>query len=75
MSYAQYGVIEAGDFNTLIQGYANGTLNTGTASLNLVWSTGNGNKGYGQTLQMQPRIKVQALPLLLLRYQEEQLLI
>jgi hypothetical protein len=49
MSYAQYGVIEAGDFNTLIQGYANGTLNTGTASLNLVWSTGNGNKGYGQT--------------------------
>lgn len=49
MSYAQYGTIQASDVNTLLTGYANGTLNTGTASLNLVWSTGNQNKGYGQT--------------------------
>lgn len=49
MSYAQNGLVQASDFNTLIQGYANGTLNTGAASLNLVWSSGNQNKGYGQT--------------------------
>lgn len=49
MSYAQYGLVQSADVNTLLTGFANGTLNTGTASLNLVWSTGNQNKGYGQT--------------------------
>ena len=49
MTYAQFGLVQAADVNTLLTGSANGTLNTGVASLNLVWSVGNQNKGYGQT--------------------------
>ena len=43
MSYAQYGKIEASDYNTLI--------GTGTSAnaLNTVWSTGTSAFGYGQT--------------------------
>lgn len=40
MSYAQGDLIEAADYNNLING---------TNQLNTVWSTGSGNAGYGQT--------------------------
>lgn len=49
MSYAQYGTIQAGDFNTLVTGFANGASNTSAAALNTVWATGAQNRGYGQT--------------------------
>jgi len=48
MSYAQYGTIEAGDYNILVTGFANGTPNTTAAALNTVWATGAQNRGYGQ---------------------------
>lgn len=45
MTYAQYGTIQATDFNTLV-----GTNpNTTSGTLNTVWSTGGTNAGYGQT--------------------------
>ena len=45
MSYAQYNLIEATDYNGLV-----GTNPTTTSGqLNAVWSTGGGSTGYGQT--------------------------
>lgn len=47
MSYAQYGTIQAADYNTLV-----GTNpNTTSGTLNTVWSTGGGFTGYGQTAE------------------------
>ena len=40
MAYAQSGLIEAADYNNFING---------TNQLNRVWSTGNGDAGYGQS--------------------------
>ena len=45
MSYAQYGTIQASDFNTLVGGNPTTTANT----LNAVWATGGSAAGYGQT--------------------------
>jgi hypothetical protein len=45
MTYAQFGTIQASDFNTLVGG--NPTTTSGT--LNAVWATGGGAFGYGQT--------------------------
>ena len=45
MSYAQFGLIQASDFNTLVGG--NPTTTSGT--LNAVWATGGTTAGYGQT--------------------------
>lgn len=45
MSYAQYGLIEASDFNTFVGGNPTTTANT----LNATWATGGGSAGYGQT--------------------------
>lgn len=45
MSYAQYGLIEATDFNNLVGGNPSTTVNR----LNTVWATGGTNAGYGQT--------------------------
>ena len=45
MSYAQFGTVQASDFNTLVGG--NPTTTSGT--LNAVWATGGGAFGYGQT--------------------------
>lgn len=45
MSYAQFGLIEATDFNTLVGGNPTATANT----LNATWATGSGSAGYGQT--------------------------
>ncbi len=45
MSYAQYGLIQATDFNTLVGGNPTSTANT----LNATWATGSGQAGYGQT--------------------------
>jgi len=45
MSYAQYGLIEAADFNNLVGGNPVTTANR----LNTVWATGGTNAGYGQT--------------------------
>lgn len=45
MSYAQYGSIEAADFNTLV----GGDPVTASGKLNTVWATGGTNAGYGQT--------------------------
>jgi hypothetical protein len=45
MSYAQFGLIEASDFNTLVGGNPTTTANT----LNATWATGGGQAGYGQT--------------------------
>ena len=45
MSYAQFGLIQATDFNTLVGGNPTATANT----LNATWATGSGTAGYGQT--------------------------
>lgn len=45
MSYAQYGLIQATDFNTFVGGNPTTTANT----LNAVWATGGSTAGYGQT--------------------------
>lgn len=45
MSYAQFGLVEATDFNTLVGGNPTSTANT----LNATWATGSGQGGYGQT--------------------------
>ena len=45
MSYAQYGTVQALDFNTLVGG--NPITSSGT--LNAVWATGGTTAGYGQT--------------------------
>jgi hypothetical protein len=47
MSYAQFGIIEASDFNTLVGGNPTATANT----LNATWATGSAAAGYGQTAQ------------------------
>jgi len=45
MSYAQFGLIQATDLNTLAGGNPTTTANT----INAVWATGGGANGYGQT--------------------------
>ena len=45
MTYAQYGLIQASDFNTL----AGGDPVTSSGTINTVWATGGTNAGYGQT--------------------------
>jgi hypothetical protein len=45
MTYAQYGNIEATDYNTLV----GSNPNTTSGILNTVWSTGGTTTGYGQT--------------------------
>ena len=45
MSYAQYGTIQATDFNTLVGANPGSTAN----ALNTVWATGTAGAGYGQT--------------------------
>jgi hypothetical protein len=45
MSYAQFGTIQASDYNSLIGANPGSTANV----LNTVWSTGSGGAGYGQT--------------------------
>ena len=45
MAYAQFGLIQATDFNTLVGGNPTATANT----LNATWATGSGTAGYGQT--------------------------
>jgi hypothetical protein len=45
MAYAQFGLIQAQDFNTLVGGNPTATANT----LNATWATGSGAAGYGQT--------------------------
>ena len=45
MTYAQYGTIQAADFNAL----AGGNPTTTSGTLNAVWATGGTTAGYGQT--------------------------
>ena len=45
MTYAQFGTIQAADFNTLVGGNPTTTVNT----LNATWATGGSTAGYGQT--------------------------
>ena len=45
MSYAQYGLVQASDYNTLIGSSPGSTINT----INTTWAVGNGPRGYGQT--------------------------
>lgn len=45
MTYAQFGTIQATDFNTL----AGGNPTTTSGTLNAVWATGGGTTGYGQS--------------------------
>lgn len=45
MTYAQFGTVQAADFNTLVGGNPTTTANT----LNATWSTGGSSAGYGQT--------------------------
>lgn len=47
MSYAQFGLIEASDFNTLVGGNPTATANT----LNATWAIGSAGAGYGQTAE------------------------
>jgi hypothetical protein len=47
MSYAQFGTIQASDYNTLVGAATGGTANV----LNTVWSTGSSGAGYGQTAE------------------------
>lgn len=44
MTYAQFGTVQATDFNTL----AGGNPTTTSGTLNAVWATGGGTTGYGQ---------------------------
>lgn len=44
MTYAQFGTVQATDFNTLVGGNPTTTANT----LNATWATGGGTAGYGQ---------------------------
>jgi len=47
MTYSQYGLIQAADFNAFV---ADPAVSSSTANkLNNVWGIGNGNTGYGQT--------------------------
>lgn len=45
MSYVQFGLIEASDYNSMVGGNPTTSPNT----LNAVWATGGGQAGYGQT--------------------------
>ena len=45
MSYAQYGLIEASDYNNFV----GNAVDTTAGKLNTVWSTGGSAAGYGQT--------------------------
>ena len=45
MSYAQFGLIQASDYNTFVGGNPTTTTNT----LNAVWAVGGAGAGYGQT--------------------------
>lgn len=45
MTYAQFGTVQASDYNTLVGGNPTTTANT----LNATWSTGGSTAGYGQT--------------------------
>jgi hypothetical protein len=45
MSYAQFGLIQAADFNTMVGGNPTTTANT----LNATWAVGGSTAGYGQT--------------------------
>lgn len=45
MAYAQFGTIEATDFNSR----AGGNPTTSSTTVNAVWATGGGQTGYGQT--------------------------
>ena len=45
MTYAQFGTVQATDFNTLVGGNPTTTANT----LNATWATGGSSAGYGQT--------------------------
>lgn len=45
MSYAQYGLVQASDYNTLVGANPGSTAN----ALNTVWATGSAGAGYGQT--------------------------
>jgi hypothetical protein len=45
MAYAQFGTVQAADFNTLVGGNPTVTANT----LNATWATGGAAAGYGQT--------------------------
>ena len=47
MSYAQFGTIQAGDYNALVGANPGGTANV----LNTTWATGSGAAGYGQTAE------------------------
>jgi hypothetical protein len=47
MTYAQYDSIQATDFNTLVGANVTSTANT----LNVTWSTGSGQAGYGQAAE------------------------
>jgi hypothetical protein len=47
MTYAQYGLVQAADYNALTGGPSSTTANT----LNVTWATGTGNAGYGQSAE------------------------
>jgi hypothetical protein len=47
MTYAQFGLVQAADYNALVGGEPTSTANT----LNVTWATGSGNAGYGQTAE------------------------
>jgi hypothetical protein len=46
MSYAQYGKVEAADYNTFVGNYS--TASSATNTLNTVYGIGSGRSGYGQ---------------------------
>jgi hypothetical protein len=47
MSYAQFGTIQASDYNALVGASTGSTANV----LNTTWATGSGGAGYGQTAE------------------------
>lgn len=47
MTYAQFGLVQAEDYNALVGGNPTSTANT----LNATWAVGSGNAGYGQTAE------------------------
>ena len=48
MTYAQFGLIQASDYNTFAQG-ANAAPDNNVANINTIWGVGTGDKGWGQS--------------------------
>ena len=58
MTFSSGGLIQRADYNQLAYGSNDGTLNTSTANVGLMWATGTRRYGYGQSLATIPALQV-----------------